>query len=208
MYQFFSNFIIQFKSSLWYEHLAVITGIASVWYSKKENLLVYPIGLISTIIYIYLSFKGSLFGEATVNLYYTIMSIIGWYLWNRKSTNKKDENLHITYSSKKELFFQISFFAILFIIVFIALTYLNNEFNKGTIPWADGFATASAFTGMYLMVKKKVESWYWWMATNIASIPLYYFKEYVVTSVYYVILLVLAFYGLQEWKSKAKNINK
>jgi nicotinamide mononucleotide transporter len=204
MQEFFTNLLTQFKASTWYEHVAVVTGIISVWCSKKENVLVYPIGLISTIIYIYLSFYGSLFGEATVNMYYTIMSIIGWYLWMKKSPNKDDDILQITYSSKKELQFQFMFFSILFAVVFFSLTYLNTAFNKGTIPWADGFATATAFTGMYLMVKKKVESWYWWIATNIASIPLYYYKDYVVTSVYYVILLVLAFYGLKEWKQKAK----
>jgi nicotinamide mononucleotide transporter len=201
---FFENFWQQFLASQWYEHVAVVTGITSVWYSKKENVLVYPIGLISTIIYIYLSFNGSLFGEATVNLYYTIMSVIGWYLWMKKSPNQQEDSLQITYSSKKEIQFQLLFFAVLFIIVFVALTYLNKVFSKGTIPWADGFATASAFTGMYLMVKKKIESWYWWIATNIASIPLYFYKNYVVTSMYYVILLVLAFYGLKEWKQKAK----
>jgi nicotinamide mononucleotide transporter len=201
---FFENFWQQFLASQWYEHVAVVTGIASVWYSKKENVLVYPIGLISTIIYIYLSFNGSLFGEATVNLYYTIMSVIGWYLWMKKSPNQQEDSLQITYSSKKEMQFQLLFFVVLFIIVFVSLTYLNEVFNKGTIPWADGFATASAFTGMYLMVKKKIESWYWWIATNIASIPLYFYKNYVVTSLYYVILLVLAFYGLKEWKQKAK----
>ncbi len=204
MQEILTNLITQFKASQWYEHLAVITGIASVWYSKKENVLVYPIGLISTIIYVYLSFKGSLFGEATVNLYYTIMSVIGWYLWTKKDQQKNDTILYISNSSKNELVFQFSFFGTLFLAVYFSLIYLQKQFNAGTIPWADAFATATAFTGMYLMVKKKVESWYWWIATNIASIPLYYSKNYVVTSVYYIILLILAFYGLKEWKSKVQ----
>jgi nicotinamide mononucleotide transporter len=68
---------------------------------------------------------------------------------------------------------------------------------------ADGFASATAFTGMWLMAKKKVESWYWWIATNIASIPLYFSKGYVFTSFYYLVLLVLAFGGLMEWKRRA-----
>jgi nicotinamide mononucleotide transporter len=67
----------------------------------------------------------------------------------------------------------------------------------------DAFASATAFTGMWLMAKKKVESWYWWIATNIASVPLYYTKEYTLTSVYYLILLVLAVFGLMEWKQRA-----
>ncbi len=204
MQEIFNNFITQLKAATWYEHLAVLTGIVSVWFSKKENVLVYPFGLVSTIIYVYLSFTGKLFGEATVNMYYTIMSFVGWYLWVKKDATKKESVLHISYSNKKELVFQFLFFGTLFIVVYFSLVYLQKQFNAGTIPFADAFATATAFTGMYLMVKKKVESWYWWIATNIASIPLYYYKNYVVTSVYYVILLVLAFYGLAEWIQKTQ----
>jgi nicotinamide mononucleotide transporter len=203
-----SNYVQQFidgiKAATWYEHLAVTTGIASVWFSKKENVLVYPVGLVSTIIYIYLSFEGSLFGEATVNLYYTIMSILGWYLWMRKDTTKQETILHISYSNKKEIQFQLLFFASLFLVIFLCLTYLQKVFYPNVIPWADGFATATAFTGMYLMVKKKVESWYWWLLTNIASVPLYYYKGYVVTSTYYIVLLVMAIFGLMEWKRKVR----
>ena len=87
---------------------------------------------------------------------------------------------------------------------FFLLTYLKKDFAPGAIPWADAFASATAFTGMWLMTKKKVESWYWWMATNIASIPLYFVKHYVFTSVYYVILLVMSVFGLIEWMRRAK----
>ena len=91
------------------EYLAVITGILSVWFSRKENILVYPIGLVSTTLYIYLSAKGSLFGEASVNLYYTIVSIYGWILWARKDT-QHIPILHITWSDKKQRIQQVVFF--------------------------------------------------------------------------------------------------
>jgi nicotinamide mononucleotide transporter len=187
----------------WYEYLAVFAGIASVWYSRAENILVYPVGLINTIIYIFISIKGHLLGEATVNLYYTIMSIIGWYMWLKKDT-KHEVVLHITRSGKKEWKQQILFFLFFYISIYFALTYFKTAFFDGVIPWADAFASATAFTGMWLMTKKKVESWCWWIATNIASIPLYFVKHYVFTSVYYLVLLVLAVMGLFEWNKKAK----
>jgi len=190
------------KHTTWLEYLAVISGIVSVWFSRKENILVYPTGLINTIVYIYLSIKGSLFGEASVNLYYTIMSIYGWMLWARR--NEQHEHIvQITYSGKRWWIYQLSFFASFYIVIFIALTYLKRDFAPGAIPWGDAFASATAFTGMWLMTKKKVESWYWWMATNIASIPLYFTKHYVFTSVYYLILLVMAVFGLIEWRKRA-----
>ena len=196
------QFIEGMKATTWLEYVAVFFGIASVWFSRKENILVYPVGLINTIIYIYISFKGSLFGEASVNLYYTIMSIYGWILWA-----KKDRQQHhiviITWSNKKEWVQQLLFFAAFYIAIYVSLTYLKKDFAPGAIPWADAFASATAFTGMWLMAKKKVESWYWWIATNIASIPLYFVKHYVFTSVYYFVLLIFAFWGLAEWKKRS-----
>ena len=93
------------QKTSWLEYIAVFAGIASVWYSRKENILVYPIGLINTIFYIYLSFKYHLPGEASVNLYYTIMSLYGWYMWMKKD-KQDDVVLHITHSSKKMLLYQ------------------------------------------------------------------------------------------------------
>jgi nicotinamide mononucleotide transporter len=89
-------------------------------------------------------------------------------------------------------------------VLFVLLTYAKQGFAKEAIPLADSFAAAAAFTGMWLMAKKKVESWYWWVVTNVASIPLYFVKQYVFTSVYYIVLLVMAFYGLAEWRRKAR----
>ena len=190
----------------WYEYVAVFAGIASVWYSRAENILVYPVGLINTIIYIFISIKGQLLGEATVNLYYTIMSIIGWYMWMKKDT-RQETVLHITRSSGNEWMQQLLFFGFFYTGIFLALTYFKGAFFEGVIPWADAFASATAFTGMWLMTKKKVESWYWWIATNIASIPLYFVKHYVFTSVYYVVLLVMAVAGLIDWMKKTKTNN-
>ena len=204
--QIWQQFINDIDHTTWYEYLAVFAGIASVWFSRIENIWVYPVGLINTIIYIYISVKGHLLGEAGVNFYYTVMSIYGWVLWA-----KKDEQHHqvvnITSSNKKEWLQQLLFFAAFYIAIFFSLTYLKRSFATGAIPWADALASATAFTGMWLMAKKKVESWYWWIATNIASIPLYFVKHYVFTSVYYLILLVFAFWGLAEWKKRTLQRN-
>jgi len=201
--EIWQQFVQDLGVTTWYEYLAVFAGIASVWYSRRENILVYPVGLINTIIYIYISLKGNLLGEATVNLYYTIMSVIGWIMWMKKD-QRHEIVLHITHSDKKGRTQQLAFFVFFYTSIFFALTYFKKQFFDGVIPWADAFASATAFTAMWLMTKKKVESWYWWIATNIASIPLYFVKHYVFTSVYYVVLLVMAVSGLIEWNKKAK----
>ena len=203
MQEIYQQFIDGMKHTSPLEYIAVFAGIASVWFSRIENILVYPIGLINTVIYIYLSFDQHLLGEASVNFYYTVMSIYGWILWTRKD-RQQHIILHITSSNKKEWLQQLAFFAAFYIAIFFSLTYLKKSFATGAIPWADAFASATAYTGMWLMAKKKVESWWWWIATNIASIPLYFVKHLVFTSVYYLILLVMAIFGLMEWMNRAK----
>jgi len=200
-----NQFLQGLLQTTWLEFVAVIAGIASVWYSKKENVLVYPIGLINTIIYVYLSFSAKLFGEATVNLYYTIMSLYGWWIWVKK--DNQEQNLQISYSTRKEWLVQIGFFVVCYITIYFSLDYLKKAFAPGAIPWGDAFASAAAFTGMWLMTRKKIENWFWWILTNIASIPLYYVKGYVFTSVYYFVLLILAIWGWIEWKQKLDNKN-
>jgi len=196
------QFIDGMRQTSLLEYIAVFAGIASVWFSKNENILVYPVGLINTIIYIYLSLKGHLLGEASVNFYYSVMSIYGWVLWARRD-EKQEHKLHISNSSSREWFYHLLFFGIFYLTIYCALQYLKTDFAPGAIPWADALASASAYTGMWLMTREKVESWIWWIITNIASIPLYFVKGYVFTSVYYFVLLILAIYGLIEWKKKA-----
>jgi nicotinamide mononucleotide transporter len=197
------RFVEGMKDTTLLEYIAVFSGIASVWYSRKENILVYPVGLASTIIYIYLSAQQHLFGEASVNFYYTVMSIYGWILWARKD-QQQHHVVIITTSKKKEWIHQLLFYAVFYIAIFFTLVYIKNSFGPGAIPWADAFASATAYTGMWLMAKKKVESWIWWIVTNSASVPLYFVKGFVFTSVYYFILLIMAIAGLIEWRRRAK----
>ena len=200
--EIYNQFIEGMKGTTLVEYIAAFSGIISVWFSRKENIWVYPTGLIGTILYVYISIKGSLLGEASVNLYYTIMSIYGWILWAKR--NQQQEHIvNITWSNKKEWTQELLFFASFYLAIFFALSYLKKDFAHGAIPWADAFASSTAFTGMWLMARKKVESWYWWIATNIASIPLYFVKHYVFTSVYYTILLIMAVWGFVEWKRRA-----
>ncbi len=201
--EIYNRFITNLQQTGALEFIAVISGIISVWFEQKANIWVYPTGLISTVIYIYLSVNGHLLGEASVNIFYTIMSIYGWILWAKKDEKNKTVLL-IKYSSGKEWVLHLLFFTVLYIIIYFALSYLKKDFAPGAIPAADAFASASAYTGMLLMARKKVESWYWWIITNIASIPLYFIKGYVFTSFQFVVLLIMAFAGLASWHKKAK----
>ncbi|MFP5040369.1 nicotinamide riboside transporter PnuC [Parasediminibacterium sp. JCM 36343] len=193
---FVQALVIGIKQTTWPEYTAVFFGIASVLYSRKENILVYPTGIISTIFYTWFCFAWwNLYAEGSLNFYYTIMSLYGWYVWSKK---KSGETLPITYNTRKDWTICAIFFIASWVILYVVL---KNHTNS-TVPFADSFASATAYTGMWQMARKKVENWIWWILTNTASIPLYFYKGAVFTSLQYVVFLVLAIMGLIEWKKK------
>ncbi|HMC87729.1 MAG TPA: nicotinamide riboside transporter PnuC [Chitinophagaceae bacterium] len=199
MQEIAEQFIREIKDTSWLEFIAVVTGIASVVFSRKENILVFPIGIISTVIFIYLYITHGLYADASVNFYYTVMSIIGWFMWARKKDN--NTKLIITGSNKKDWQQAIIFFIVCWIILFTVL----KKFTDSTVPQADSFTSAAALTGMWLMNKKKLENWVWWLITDIVSIPLNFYKHLAFTSFQYLIFLVLATMGYITWKEKIKN---
>src|SRR3984885_1536713 len=138
LHDLFHQFLTDIQQTSWLEFIAVLAGILSVWFSRNENILVYPTGLVNTTIYVYLSFKFSLLGEASVNFYYTVLSIYGWILWARKD-RQQQHVLRITSSTGKEWLQQLAFFGVFYIAVFFSLTYLKKSFAPMAIPWADAF---------------------------------------------------------------------
>ena len=182
------------------EILAVIFGIASVWYAKKEHLLVYPTGIISTAIYVYICYKFILYGDLIINIYYTLMSIYGWYMWTRLV---KGEHIEITTSSKMDKLKALGIF--IFTAVFVVFVYLYfNRFDRIT-DYFDTFTTGVFFAAMWLMANKKIEHWLLWIGGNIISIPLYFIKGLGFSGIQFTIFLILAYLGYIEWK---KNLNK
>jgi nicotinamide mononucleotide transporter len=197
MQEIWQNFISGMHATTWLEFVAVVFGILSVIYSRAENILVYPTGLVNTILYIYLSVQAGLYAEASVNGYYTIMSIAGWIWWSRKKSDG-EQQLRISGSSAADWRNALLFF----FFFWVALWWLLSRFTDSSVPLADGFAAAAAYTGMWLMARKKLENWIWWIVTNIASIPLYFSKGFVFTSFQYLVFLVLAIMGYVEWRRK------
>jgi len=182
------------------EIVAVILGLCSVWFSKQNSILVYPTGMASTAIFVYLLLKWGLLGDMLINSYYFIMSIYGWYIWTRKTDGAT--GAPITTTNKREKWMSILlFFGTLFL---IACVY--NVFDKWTswTAYVDTFTTGIFFVGMWLMAKRKLENWIFWIIGDLISIPLYFYKGFTFTSFQYLIFTILAFYGYSAWK---KNLN-
>ena len=199
--EIYRQFIEGIKHTTTVEFIAVFFGIISVVFSRKENILVFPTGIINTVLYTWLCFKWwNLYAEGSLNFYYTAMSIYGWYAWTRKKAGK---TVHIAPNNKKDWIISISFFFISWVVLYVVLS----RYTSSTVPTADSFASAAAYTGMWQMANKKIENWMWWVITNIASIPLYFYKGAVFTSFQYVVFLVLAFMGWAEWRKKYTTVH-
>lgn len=183
------------------EAIAIIFGLLSVWYSKRENILVYPTGIISTAIYVYLLLLYELLGDMLINAYYFSMSIYGWYLWTRKVD--QTHFIPITRMTKRER--RVAVFLFLTAILLVVVVYELFDKWQSWYSYVDILTTAIFFVGMWLMAKKKLENWTYWIIGDIISIPLYLFKGMVLSSFLYATLTVIAIYGYIAWK---KNLNK
>lgn len=207
------------------ELIAAIFGIISVYYAKKENILVFPTGIISTALYVYLLTQWVMYGDLIINIYYTIMSIYGWYMWSKIIDG--DQHIPIskaTFSDKLKALGIFIFTAVFVILVYRYYEVMPNlgfsesinyayekissgnllEFRKAT-PYLDTFTTGAAFAAMWLMANKKIENWLFWIAVNIVSVPMYFVKGFGFTGIQYFIFLILAFLGYNAWK---KTLNK
>lgn len=209
------------------EFLAAAFGVASVVLAKKENIWVFPIGIISTGIYVYLLYQWTLFGDLIINIYYTLMAVFGWYMWS-KLIDKKKIHIPISKTNLKDKLKAIGIFLFTSIFVIIVYRYYNImpnslNFNESlnfafsnltsgniekfrlAIPFIDTFTTGIFFAAMWLMALKKIENWTLWIIGNTASIPLYFVKGYGFTGIQYLIFLILAILAYKQWK---KSLNK
>ncbi|WP_282134606.1 nicotinamide riboside transporter PnuC [Seonamhaeicola maritimus] len=185
------------------ESIAIIFGFLSVWYSKQNKVLVFPTGMISTIIFVYLLLKWELLGDMMINGYYFIMSVYGWFVWTRKV-----DETHVTpisRSTKKENVASVFIFFATLLFVFI----VYKTFDKWTswVAYIDTITTAIFFVGMWLMARRKIENWIYWIVGDIISVPLYFYKGFTLTSLQYLVFTIIAIFGYLAWK-KTLNSNQ
>lgn len=208
------------------EFIAASFGVISVIFAKRESILVYPTGIISTGIYVYLLSQWNLYGDLIINIYYTLMSVFGWYMWSRV-IDEKNNHIAISRTNSLDKLKATGIFIFTSVFVIVVYRYYNvmpndlnfsesidfaisnltsgnlENFRKAT-PFIDTFTTGIFFSAMWLMALKKIENWTLWIIGNIASIPLYFVKGYGFTGIQYFIFLILAFLAYKQWR---KNLN-
>ena len=178
------------------EVTAIVFGLLSVWFAKKDNIWVFPTGIINTVIYTYLLWKWSLLGDMMINFYYAVMSVYGWYHWTRK----KDYVVEFPISRMNAYEKKVSVVLFIGTVVFVIAVYtFFDKFTHWT-SYVDTFVTGIFFVGMWLMARRKIENWILWIVGDIISIPMYFVKGYSFTSIQYLIFTIIAIFGYLEWR--------
>ena len=191
-----------YKDTSWFvitlEMIAFVFGIASVYYAKKENILVYPTGLIATCITVFLLYRAGYFGDMVVNFYYSVMSIYGWYIWSRPTTD--NSVLPISRTSKREKLIGLMLFIVTIVVIFVVYRIFAQAIEVEN--YIDVFTSGIFFTAMYFMALKKIENWTLWIVADIISIPLYAYRGLGILSLQFLIFTIMAVMAYIEWKKK------
>lgn len=195
----FETIINQYQSipnwQIGIEIVIFIFGVLSVYFAKKENVLVYPTGIICTILSVYIMFHAKYYADMSINIYYSIMSVYGWFQW-KKITN--GEVLSISRTNMKEKIIGI----ILFLITAIICIYIYKFFNYKlqVNNYLDIFTTSLFFTAMWYMAKKKIENWTLWIVGNTFAVYIFFDRELYIIAIQYIIFTILAISAYIEWK--------
>lgn len=197
------------------EASGAVFGILSVYFSIKKNIWVYPTGIISTLIYVYILFNFGLLGDCMINVYYTIMSIYGWILWAKNS----EDHIHVdvTWATQREWLFGVLLFIISFALVTVVYyykPYIDNQFSMERASlglyhldwanWLDVITTSIFLVGMWFMAKRRIENWIFWIIGDLICIPMMIFKGLGITSVQYLVFTIMAILGYVNWKKSFK----
>ena len=190
----------QLAETSWIEWLAVAFGIAEVLFARSNKVALYPAGIVGTLLSVYLFISSGLYAESLLNLYYVLMSVYGWWYWVKK---KDMPPVRISYANKKE-------WRITFLIVaggFIVLYVILKNFTPSTVPFWDAFVSATAWAGMWLLAKRKIENWVLLNVSNAVAIPLLFYKHLMLYAALTIFLFIVAIQGYLKWRKIVKAEN-
>jgi len=191
--EYLNLFIEQLKATSYLERIAVAFGVTEVLLAKRNNILLYPAGIIGILLSLYLKLKVRLYAESLLNIYYLVMSIYGWIIWSKRKT--KNETLPVSWTSKQELQTAFAIAILGYFILYFALV----NFTNSDVPILDAFVSSTAWAGMWLLARRKIENWIFLNVSNIVAIPLMWHKGYVMFALLTLFLFIVAIFGYFDW---------
>ena len=185
----------------WVEIFGAIAGIAYIYLSIKENILLWPVGLITTIVYIYVFFVSKFYADMSLQVYYIVISIYGWYFWLRGKKNQKNDSLQI---SKTPMKLALILIAVTFVL-FVAISQILVNFTDSPVPYWDAFTTSVSIVATWMLAKKYLEHWLIWIIVDIVSAILYFWKGLYPTVVLFAVYTIMAVVGYYQWRKSLKS---
>lgn len=186
---------------MWIEIFGVITGILYVILEVKQNRLLWPLGIITSLAYIYIFFTGKFYADMGLQVYYVLISIYGWYFWSRGGSKAEKGELPVVRVNRQ----QAILFFLFFIASWVGIYFVLDRYTDSTVPLGDSFTTALAIVATWMLTQKIIEQWFLWIIANVVSIGLYIYKGLYPTVILYAVYAVMAVYGYVEWKRSMKN---
>jgi nicotinamide mononucleotide transporter len=196
----YGQFLQDLKTTRWQEWLSTLSQIASVYFARKNNIWVYPTGIIGVILAAWVYFTVAappLYADGILNIYYFVMSIYGWYTWSLYKQNEQ-RVFEISWCTLSEKKLGLAGFILAWLLIFIMLKTLTDS----NTPITDALVSSSALTAMWWMARRKIENWQAWIFSNLVAIPLNFYKGFMLFTMMYVLFLIMAYQGYREWKYK------
>lgn len=195
MHNFITLLVEQIKDAGWLQWLAVALGVAEVLLARSNNIWLYPAGILGTLLSIYLLIEVQLFAESALNIYYVGMSVYGWWYWIKK---RNEPSVKITYSNKAEWTISL----IIALGGWLVLYVLLKKFTPSNVPIWDALVSSTAWAGMWLLARRKMENWIFLNVSNLFAIPLLLYKQLPLFAALTVFLFIIAFFGYFDWRRK------
>ena len=197
------------STSIW-EWIAVVCGIAYVILAALRNNVCWYFAIASSGIYIYLCLNGKLYIESVLQVFYVIMAIVGWVAWRKDGSNESDELdklLDLPESKDLVKIWPLSYHLFNILIsagVAFILGFCFDILTNQAFPYADAFTTVFSLIATFMVVKKVLENWIYWIVIDVVSIFLYHERGYSLSAVLYFIFTLLAIVGFVAWYKKFK----
>lgn len=190
----------QLKETGWLQWLGLLLGVGEVLLARANKIALYPTGIAACAISIYLLLQAGLYGECLLTVYYIVMSFYGWWYWIKK---KFLPPVKTSYSTKREWITVIAIVVIGYLLLFFILKY----FTPSTVPHWDALVSSTAWAGMWLLARRKIENWILLNVSNLLAIPLLFQKALPLYALLTIFLFIVAIHGYFSWRKEIKKEN-
>jgi len=203
-YSSIMELIIKWLSGNYIELLGAVLGIAYIFFSIRQNILTWPVGLLTSLLYVWVFFVSKLYADMGLQMYYVVISIYGWYEWLFGKQSNKSESLKVS-----RLSFKLGLvLALISLLIFVPIWYILNNYTDSQVPMADALATSLSIVATWMLARKILEHWLVWIFVDAFSIGLFWYKDLIPTVILFAVYTVMAYIGFIEWKKEMVGVEE